>query len=454
MMRLTVAVLVALVAYTAASSADKPTQVHLAQAQASGCCGMVVTWMTTTTSDGSVNYGTSKTSLTQSAAQTSPAESYNFVSKYIPGTYTSPLIHHVTLSDLKPSTKYYYEIVGGGGAKSSVFSFTTPPAPGPEVPFVLSLVGDLGQTNNSQATMSHVMADPTHMMTLLVGDLSYADSAWDPSSRNCTQRRWDSWGEIMEPAFANMPLMALPGNHEVEQDGALPATQTQFLAFQKRFKMPSEASGARNGNLYYSFDVASAHIIHLNSYMDFNETSAQYAWLMKDLAAVDRSKTPWLIVNMHAPWYNSNQHHHDEMEEVAMKAALETKLHSFNVDIVFAGHVHAYERMHPTYKNQTTPGAVTYINIGDAGNREGPCPEYFAQPSWSAYREAAFGHGRFEIFNSTHAHWTWHRIQDPEPTVGDEVWLVRNRDGPGVSAIGKGNSATQYDGYAFMLNQQ
>jgi len=66
--------------------------------------------------------------------------------------------------------------------------------------------------------------------------------------------------------------------------------------------------------------------------------------------------------------------------------------------------------MYPTYKNKTTTGAPTYINIGDGGNREGPCPEYFAQPSWSAYREAAFGHGRFEIKNSTHAHWTWHKV--------------------------------------------
>ena len=34
--------------------------------------------------------------------------------------------------------------------------------------------------------------------------------------------------------------------------------------------------------------------------------SLQHAWLRRDLAAIDRAATPWVIVMMHAPWYNSN----------------------------------------------------------------------------------------------------------------------------------------------------
>lgn len=105
--------------------------------------------------------------------------------------------------------------------------------------------------------------------------------------------------------------------------------------------------------------------------MDFNTTSVQYAWLKAALAKVDRSVTPWLIANMHAPWYNSNTAHHDEPQETGMRAAMETLFHQYAVDLVFAGHVHAYERMYPVYRNVTAPGATTYINIGDGGNREG-----------------------------------------------------------------------------------
>lgn len=41
----------------------------------------------------------------------------------------------------------------------------------------------------------------------------------------------------------------------------------------------------------------------------YSPASEQYAWLMGDLAGVDRGRTPWLIVSYHAPWYNSNYAH-------------------------------------------------------------------------------------------------------------------------------------------------
>ena len=57
---------------------------------------------------------------------------------------------------------------------------------------------------------------------------------------------------------------------------------------------------------------------------------------------MDRKKTPWLIVLFHVPWYNSNEAHQDEGDR--MLAAMEPLLHAASVDIVLAGHVHAYER--------------------------------------------------------------------------------------------------------------
>lgn len=64
--------------------------------------------------------------------------------------------------------------------------------------------------------------------------------------------------------------------------------------------------------------------------------------MQADLAKVDRKKTPWLVAVLHAPWYNSNVAH--QGEGAAMMAVLEPVLYSAKVDIMFAGHVHAYER--------------------------------------------------------------------------------------------------------------
>lgn len=68
----------------------------------------------------------------------------------------------------------------------------------------------------------------------------------------------------------------------------------------------------------------------------------QWSWLRDELKRVDREKTPWLIVLMHAPLYNSNGAHY--MEGESMRAAFESWFVSFKVDMIFAGHVHAYER--------------------------------------------------------------------------------------------------------------
>jgi len=48
------------------------------------------------------------------------------------------------------------------------------------------------------------------------------------------------------------------------------------------------------------------------------------------------------MVLLHAPWYNSNWAHQGEGD--SMMAAMEPLLYAAHVDMVIAGHVHAYER--------------------------------------------------------------------------------------------------------------
>ena len=190
-------------------------------------------------------------------------------------------------------------------------------------------VGDLGQTEWTASTLKHVDKSDYDVF-LIPGDLSYADSQ---------QPLWDSFGRLVEPYASKRPWMVTEGNHEIE---IFPIIYPKgFEAYNTRWTMPFQESGS-NSNLYYSFDVAGAHIIMLGSYADFSVESQQYVWLQLDLAKIDRVKTPWVITMVHAPWYTTNEAHQGEGE--SMRQAMEELLFKARVDLVFAGHVHAYER--------------------------------------------------------------------------------------------------------------
>ncbi|GMY25179.1 purple acid phosphatase 22-like [Fagus crenata] len=316
--------------------------------------------------------------------------------------YSSGKIHHVKIGPLEPGTTYYYRC----GGSNPEFSFRTPPQ---QFPIEFAIVGDLGQTEWTASTLAHVESKDYDVL-LLPGDLSYADTQ---------QPLWDSFGRLVEPYASRRPWMVTQGNHEIE---TFPILHPHgFTAYNARWLMAHEESGS-DSNLYYSFEVAGTHIIMLGSYAEFDKKSSQYKWLVADLAKIDRKKTPWVVVLLHAPWYNTNTAHQGEGD--SMRKAMEELLYNARVDVVFAGHVHAYERFTRIYNNKETQCGPLYVTIGDGGNREGLALSFNSPPSpLSLFREASFGHGRLRILNQTHAHWSWHRNNDSNAVVADPVWL-------------------------------
>ncbi|XP_006650263.1 purple acid phosphatase 18 [Oryza brachyantha] len=375
----------------ASSSASDPQQVHISLA---GAKHMRVTFITDDNSVPSVvDYGTEAGTYTSTSQGESTSYSYLM--------YSSGKIHHVVIGPLNDNTVYYYQC-GGHGPE---FQFKTPPS---QFPLSLAVVGDLGQTSWTTSTLNHIK-QCEHDMLLLPGDLSYADYM---------QHLWDSFGTLVEPLASTRPWMVTEGNHEKEN---ILFFKSGFQSYNARWKMPYEESGSTS-NLYYSFEVAGVHAIMLGSYTDYDESSDQYAWLKADLAKIDRKRTPWVIILLHAPWYNSNWAHQGEGD--SMMAAMEPLLYAAHVDIVIAGHVHAYERAKRVYKGGIDPCGAVHITIGDGGNREGLAHRYRnPKPTWSVFREASFGHGELKIVNATHAHWTWHRNDDEEPVRTDDAWI-------------------------------
>ncbi|CAI0388633.1 unnamed protein product [Linum tenue] len=386
-------------AFAVPKGRNAPQQVHITQGDYEGKA-VIISWVTPD-EPGSlkVQYGKSEKKYDLTAEGT--------VSNYSFYKYKSGYIHECLLDGLEMVTD-----LSLGCA-----------------PFYLCLPGDLGQTYNSLSTLQHYMQSGADAV-LFVGDLSYSDRY----QYNDVGIRWDTWGRFVEQSTAYQPWMWSAGNHEIEfmpyMDEVVP-----FRNFLHRYPTPYLASKSTNP-LWYAIKRASAHIIVLSSYSPFVKYTPQWTWLEEELKKVDREKTPWLIVLMHAPIYNSNEAHF--MEGESMRAAFETWFVQYRVDVIFAGHVHAYERSYRISNIQynVTSGdrypipdksAPVYITVGDGGNQEGLAGRFLEpQPDYSAFREASYGHSMLEIKNRTHALYHWNRNDDGKK-VPTDAFVLHNQ---------------------------
>jgi hypothetical protein len=170
--------------------------------------------------------------------------------------------------------------------------------------------------------MDHVAA------VLALGDEQYQSANPDDFAYGYALT-WGAFEDITYPT---------PGNHEYYT----PAGAGYFGYFGKR------AGDAKLG--YYSFDIASWHIISLNGNCGFvggcGVGSPQEVWLRADLASHRSSCT---LAYWHQPRFSSGGHHSDVAYEPFWQ-----DLYAAGADVALAGHDHDYERFAP----QTPDGSL------------------------------------------------------------------------------------------------
>jgi hypothetical protein len=131
--------------------------------------------------------------------------------------------------------------------------------------------------------------------------------------------------------------MSANGNHE--------GLAVNYVA---QFAFPQEVSPDElaQGEEWYSFDYGNAHFVVLNDSVADSSVIAgsQATWLRADLAAVDRSVTPWIIVSHHRSFYTCRSTHSPATN---LRTAWQPIFDEFAVDFVVNGHNHVYERSLP-----------------------------------------------------------------------------------------------------------
>ena len=153
---------------------------------------------------------------------------YIFLNEMNEGTsfvnYGSSRIHTVQLTDLEPSTRYYYRLVVGD-SYSELYDFITPPEPSSEASFKIIAMSDMQRDGSNPNKFDEIIHDGVIdyisdeysedlaeelAMVLVTGDLVVTGTSY---------YQWqDHFFGPSEDLFSHVPLYPVFGNHEANTD--------------------------------------------------------------------------------------------------------------------------------------------------------------------------------------------------------------------------------------------
>jgi 3',5'-cyclic AMP phosphodiesterase CpdA len=298
---------------------------------------MMVRWRTNELDVGFVRYGTNPDQLDKIAGNSSRTKE-----------------HIVTLSDLKPYTKYYYMIEGFKDTLQYDKNnhFTTLPKVGEKNKYRIGVFGDCGTSSTNQLNTrnqfeKYLGNDPLTAWILL-GDNAY-------SFGTDAEYQANFFNTYKDNLLKKAPVFPAPGNHDYRDEpyAAEIAQRSGEIAYYQVFNMPTkgEAGGVPSHTpSFYSYDIGNIHFLSLDSQGSedkgsrlFDTTGRQVKWVIEDL---EKNKNKdWVVAYWHHPPYSMGSHNSDtETQMVKIRENFIKILERYGVDLVLCGHSHSYER--------------------------------------------------------------------------------------------------------------
>ena len=354
------------------------------------------------------------------------------------------VVNNCEMGPLKKSTSYQYRIVSNNDA-SNWIDFVSPPYEHENGGERAAIFADFGLVND--VSMDFITADEDIDYMIHVGDIAY-----DLDDMNSTVG--NNFMNVISKKTRHVPYMVAVGNHELKKS---PTNGTEYV---QRFRGIASHAGRRSGsnsNFYYSYNRGLIHFCVINTeiyrYIDSLQYSPlphtaeeQLAWLEKDLASVDRTKTPWIVAMGHKAWYMSNWGNigfsNKDQLPLTNWTAFEPLFCKYGVELYLSGHVHLYQRFFPlhgpnsmemwakpqavdhnsvsdnthTYKN---PKWMTTLIVASPGDDEIDtrltCKGLTADLDFNPMQDtqaictAGYGYGHLQATNSSHLYWEFYQ---------------------------------------------
>jgi hypothetical protein len=306
----------------------------------------------------------------------------------------------VTLTGLKPRTRYYYRVSGAsaeGRTWSETLSLRTNSVSKRErFKFAFFASNGLDSTEQSTQAEEVVTSIKKGGYPLVLGGGGYAlsNEAMASGVAPDADAAVELWKEQAQPVTGNSIFVPVLGDTEVESSAhrERAADYAEFTG--------GMASTASSGS--YAFDYAGVHFVGLRApnltaiHPGNTAGAAQLAWLDANLAAARTAGAQWLVVYLHADLFSSER---TDPNAGAVRTALGAVLQRHGVNLVLSGEGNSYERTRalrgnlanpmpgPLATEMLTTDGVAFVRAGSGGRTQFGSWSSPNPPTWSAFRD-------------------------------------------------------------------
>ncbi len=248
--------------------------------------------------------------------------------------------HQFRLDGLTPGGSYRYEAFDGATrVGAGTFRANLPPTGNR---FRFAVIGDTGSGSAHQLAVARRLTAWKPDFVLHTGDVIYERG----EAENFGPRYFTPYRDLIARAVVYPSL----GNHDYGNAGA-----ANYLAF---FEIPRATTAETER--WYTFHYGHAQFFGLDTNRPFGEGSDQYRWLAAQLKA---SKATWKFAFFHHPPYSGGDHGASHYVRQAFGPLFERH----DVQVVFTGHDHHYERTKPREDFVKDGRPTTYVVTGGGG---------------------------------------------------------------------------------------